>query len=157
MNSTFHIQDENSIDLSIRLINDVSLYAKRASDITLQTYEVMKSSIAEMPYVSISINASSEKLVEDYLAEIEQLVEQFGEKSSQVISIENNLIKKKINLSKIEFFRMLLEGWEPFSAVSKGGIEVLYDWFQIRIEAVSRSFLNKFIETINFKEIKNDQ
>ena len=145
----------DNINLSIQLINDISVYAKRVTVTTLHTGGVIKASIAEIPCAIFRKEPNWDSLESDYLEKIAKEVEQFSQKVDQAILTENGAIKRKEDLSQIKLLRKMLKDWEPMSLITKGWIAILYDWFQYRIDQLSKSYLNQLIESIQFLEVES--
>lgn len=146
-----------NIDLSITLINDMSIYAKRVTTTTLQTSGVIKDAINESSYAEFLINPQSGSLERDYLEKVASLVEQFDQLVDQTLTVETGAIKRKEELSKIKLLRRLLKEWRPMELMTKGWINVLYAWFLYRIDQISKTYLNQLIENIHYKENENEQ
>ena len=155
MQNIMSIENDNNIDLSIQLINDISIYAKRVSVITLNTGEVIKNSITEIRFASFRNELNWDTLERDYLDKVAKLVEQFGQMVDQAITTENGMINRKEELIKVKLLRKMLKDWEPMSLMAKGWITVLYDWFQYRIDQLSKTYLNQLIEQIHFLEVES--
>lgn len=155
MEEKISLKPNDNIDLSIQLINDISIYAKRVTVSTLHTGEVVKNSIAEMSCATFRKEPNWDSLESDYLEKIADHVEQFGQLVDQAIAAENGMIKRKEGLTRIKLLRKMLEDWEPMSLMTKGWITVLYDWFQYRINQTSKAYLNQLIEHIQFMEVES--
>jgi hypothetical protein len=123
---------------------------------TLHTGGVIKASIADIPCVIFRKEPNWDSLESDYLEKIATEVEQFGQKVDQAIAIENGMINRKEELIKVKLLQNVLKDWEPMSMMTKGWINVLYDWFQYRIDQVSKTYLNQLIEQIHFMEVGNE-
>ena len=155
MENLLCFENNNNIDLSIQLINDISIYAKRVTVTTLHTGEVIKASIAEIPSAIFRKDPNWDSLESDYLEKIAKEVEQFGHKVDQAILTENGVIKRKEDLSQVKILRKFINDWQPLELMTKRWITVLYDWFQYRIDQVSKSYLNQLIESIQFLEVES--
>jgi len=151
------IENDNNIDLSIQLINEISIYAKRVTVTTLHTGGVIKASIAEIPCAIFRKAPNWDSLECDYLEKIAKEIELFGHKVDQAILTENGAIKRKEDLSQVKFLRKFINDWQPLVLMTKRWITVLYGWFQYRIDQVSKSYLNQLIESIQFTEVGNEQ
>ena len=155
MQNIMSFENNNNIDLSIQLINDISIYAKRVTVTTLHTGEVIKNSINEISFASFRKEPNRDTFERDYLDSVTKLVEQFGQKVDQAIATENGMINRKEELIKVRLLRKMLKGWEPMSLMTKGWITVLYEWFQYRIDQLSKSYLSQLIESIQFLEVES--
>ena len=149
-----YFQIEN-LELSIQLINDFSTYAKRVSMTTLHTGDVIKASITEIPCAIFRKEPNWDYLESDYLEKVAKEVELFGQKVDQAILTENGAIKRKEDISQVKFLRKFIKDWQPLELMTKRWITVLYDWFQYRIDQVSKSYLNQLIESIQFLEVES--
>jgi len=150
------IEKDNNIDLSIQLINDISVYAKRVTTVTLQTAGVIANCIEEIPYAQLRKEISHNQLAADYIDDITALVECFNQKLNDALKSENIMIKQKEELTKYKFLRRALVNWHPLSLVVKSWIKGAYQWFLFRIDQVSKSYLNNLINNIHYKEVENE-
>ena len=157
MQNIMSFENNNNINLSIQLINDISIYAKRVTVTTLHTGGVIKASIVEIPGAIFRKELNWDSLESDYLEKIAKEVEQFGQKVDQAILTENGAIKRKEDFSQVKLLRKFINDWQPLELMTKRWINVLYDWFQYRIDQVSKSYLNQLIESIQFTEVGNEQ
>ena len=151
------IEKDNSIDLSIQLVNDISVYAKRVTTVTLHTAGVITTCIDEMPYAQLRKEISHNQLASEYIGHIAALVERFGQKLDDALAAENIMIKQKEDLTRFKFLRRALVNWQPLALIVNSWINGVYQWFLFRIDQVSKSYLNQLIESIQFTEVGNEQ
>lgn len=155
MEKTKFERGNKNIELSIQLINAASVYAKRVSTATLNTAGVINTAITDIPYAKLPRSVDRDELTKLFLNRIAQQVERFGEKLDKVIACETAWIRKKESLSQIKGVRNLLKDWKPLALITELKAAALFDWYQFRIDQISKTYLNQLIEQIQFMEVKN--
>ena len=144
-----------NIELSIQLVNNASVYAKRVSTATLNTAGVINTAITDIPYAKLMKSVDGNQTAKLYLDRIAQQVERFGERLDKAIACETAWIRTKDSLSQIKGVRNLLKDWKPLALITELKAAALFDWYQFRIDQISKAYLNQLIEQIQFMEVKN--
>jgi len=155
MNTYARAGNTNNIELSIQYINDISVYAKRVTVCTLHTAGVLNSSIKKTPYAKLMKSDNGNVIEKSYLDRIANQVERFGEKLDEAIARENAWIRTKDSLSQIKGVRNLLKDWKPLALITELKAAALFDWYQFRIDRISKAYMNQLIEQIQFMEVQN--
>jgi len=145
-NNTLNENDQN-IETSIRLINEISVYAKTATHVTMQLGSSIKGYVFNDEEPMRDLNEL------EYMEDIEDIVSQFNKMIDLAIAAETGAIKRKEDLLKIKLARKVLSDWQPLALLTNGWITALYEWFQYRIDLRSKSYLNNVIANIKFKEV----
>jgi len=143
--------NDQNIETSIRLINEISVYANTALQVTLQLGSSIKG------YVFNDEEPTRDLKEQDYMEDIEDIVSQFNKMIDLAIAAETGAIKRKEDLLRIKLARKLLGEWQPLALFTKGWIATLYEWFQYRIDQRSRLYLNHVIANIQFEEVNYEQ
>lgn len=156
MKALLIIENQKNIDISIQLINDISVYAKRISMATLETGSVITDSVSHNDFADFPLGYNIDAINRDYLDKIADLVEQFGRGVDQAISVETGAIRRKEDLSKFKLLRRIISDWQPLGMFTNGWITALYESFHMRIDQLSKSYLNQLVEKIQFMEVNNE-
>ncbi len=155
MENTNYFVNSSNIELSIQLINAASVYAKRVSTVTLNTAGVINTAITDIPYAKLMKSVDGNQTAKLYLNRIAQQVERFGEKLDKAIACETAWIRTKDSLSQIKGMRNLLKDWKPLALITELKAAALFDWYQFRIDRISKAYMNQLIEQIQFMEVQN--
>lgn len=143
------MENQNNIHISIKLINDASVHAKRVTLATLNAAGVIDESIRELPFCYLE-NKEGEEAVKRYLIEIELLVDKFGKLVEKGIIAESKAIKSWGNIRISQMIREKMGNWQPLEIFTEVRLAILYTFFQERVESISRMFLYKRIDQIKY-------